>query len=235
MTLYNERKEDTYMKTKDPYVPSIGAIIAAFIIFYPVGYLLLFMRLNNKALNKYVAVNEKNEPIKSYDLGTRTITKRNIFIGIAIIMGMAIFSEVYEAVNYGSYGYGLDIKFLATCIIISIVCLTLAYRCSARLKKYQPYINYLAAYGTDPISDLAKSIRVSHEQAVKDLSDMIGSKVIDASISDDDFIVLDSSPNKEPSSMRYAKKFIRCPFCGAPNALDPSKEQKCEYCDSPIS
>ena len=147
-------------------------------------------------------------------------------------MGMAILSEIYEGITYG---YGLDLSFLGTCVIISIICLTLAYRCSANLKKYQPYINYLKAYGSDPISDLARSLRVSHEQAMKDLSDMISGKIIDASISDDDFIVLDSSPNKEPSSKRYEKKFIRCPFCGAPNALDPSKEQKCEYCDSPIS
>ena len=64
---------------------------------------------------------------------------------------------------------------------------------------------------------------------------MINGKMINASISDDDFIVLNSSPAKEPSSKRYEKKFIRCPFCGAPNALDPSKEQRCEYCDSPLA
>ena len=107
-------------------------------------------------------------------------------------------------------------------------------RRTAKLKKYQPYLNYLAAYGTDPIYDLAYSLGISREQAVKDLSDMIGSKIINASISDDDYIVLASNPAKIPSRSRYAKKFIRCPFCGAPNTIGPEEPRKCAYCDSPL-
>ncbi|MBQ9911557.1 MAG: hypothetical protein IJM49_00845 [Firmicutes bacterium] len=220
------------MNNRESNVPSIGMIIAMFIIFYPLGYVLLFIRLNRKNLNRYTAVNEKNEPIESYDCGTGYVTFRNILIAISIIMGMGIFSETYESFTYH---YTLDVKFIVTCILISVVCLTLAYRMTARLKKYQPYLNYLTAYGTDPIQDLARSLRVSSEQARKDLSDMIGSKIIKAGISDDDFVVLDSNPAKVPSSIRYEKKFIRCPYCGAPNALDPNKEQKCEYCDSVLN
>ncbi len=220
------------MNKKEANVPSIGMIIAMFIIFYPLGYLLLFIRLNRKSINRYMAVNEKNEPIESYDCGEGYLTFRNILIGISIIMGMGIFSELYESFTYH---YKLDVRFLGTCILISLVCLTIAYIMTSRIKKYQPYLNYLAAYGSDPIRDLARSLRVSPEQARKDLSDMIGSKILKASISDDDFVVLDSNPAKVPSSERYEKKFIRCPYCGAPNALDPSMEQKCEYCDSPLS
>ncbi len=215
----------------DKYVPSIGSIIAAFIIFYPLGYILLFIRLNNRSIRSYTAVNEKNEPIKSFNPGTSYVTVRNLCIAVSIVMFMGMFSEVYESVNYG---YTLDIKFLGTCAAISIAALFFAYRRSAKLKKYQPYLNYLAAYGTDPIYDLAYSLGVSHEQAVADLSDMIGSRIIDASISDDDYIVLASNPAKIPSQSRYKKKFIRCPFCGAPNTIAPSQPRKCEYCDSPL-
>ena len=219
------------MNDREPYVPSIGMIIAMFIIFYPVGYILLFIRLNNKSQKKYTAVNEKNEPIRSFDPGTGYITLRNVYIAVALIMFMAMFSEVFESINWG---YRLDIEFLVTCGIISVLALFLAYRRTAKLKKYQPYLNYLAAYGTDPIYDLAYSLGISREQAVKDLSDMIGSKIINASISDDDYIVLASNPAKIPSRSRYAKKFIRCPFCGAPNTIGPEEPRKCAYCDSPL-
>ncbi len=219
------------MNDKERSVPSIGTIIAAFIIFYPVGFILLFIRLNNKSLAKYMAVNEKNEPIKSFDAAAGYMTVRNLLIGTAIVMFLGMFSEVYESINYG---YSLDLRFLATCAVISITVLFFAYRMTAKLKKYQPYINYLAAYGTDPIYDLAYSLGISMEQAKSDLSDMIRSRIINASISDDDFIVLASNPAKIPSHSRYEKKFLRCPYCGAPNTIGPGQPRKCEYCDSPL-
>ena len=215
---------------KTPFVPSVGLIVFSFIFCYPLGFVFLFTRLANKASTSSTAVNEHNEPIRSFNLNMGYKTVRNICFAIGCLFGIGALSELIDAIQYG-YFYFEDIIIP---MVLSIACLTFAYRRTAQLKKYQPYLNYLAAYGTDPIYDLAYSLGVSHEQAVKDLSDMIGRGIIKASISNDDYIVLDSNPAKIPSGSRYAKKFIRCPFCGAPNSLDPGEARKCAYCDSPL-
>ena len=222
-----------YNRKKDPFVPSIGLIIFSFIFCYPLGYLFLFLRLRNKFTKSYTAVNPKNEPIKSFNINMGYKTVRNILIGIGIFFGIGAVSELVDMIYY----YGFNYNYLEDILIpmaISVVCLYFAYRRTAKMTKYQPYLNYLAAYGTDPIYDLAYSLGVSHEQSVKDLSAMIECKMINASISADDYIVLDSNPAKIPSESRYKKKYIRCPFCGAPNALNPGESRRCEYCDSPL-
>ena len=157
---------------------------------------------------------------------------RNVLIGMGVLFAFGTVSELADIFYYG-FNYS-DLEDVLIPMAISVICLYFAYRRTAKMKKYQPYLNYLAAYGTDPINDLAYSLGVSHEQAVRDLSAMIECKMIHASISADDYIVLDSNPAKIPSESRYAKKFIRCPFCGAPNAINPGAARKCEYCDSPL-
>ena len=217
---------------KEPFIPTVGLIIFSFIFCYPLGFVFLFIRLKNKALKSYTAVNENNEPIKSFSLNVGYTTLRNIMVGIGIFFGIAFFSELSDAIRYGFYYTSFEDIFIP--LVLSVLPLSFAYRRTAQLKKYQPYLNYLAAYGTDPIYDLAYSLGVSHEQAIKDLTDMIGKGIIKATISADDYIVLASNPAKIPSESRYAKKFIRCPFCGAPNAINPGQARKCEYCDSPL-
>ncbi len=217
---------------REPFVPSVGLIIFSFIFCYPLGYVFLFLRLKNKFDKSYTAVNAKNEPIKSFNINMGYKTIRNILVGAGILFGIGAASELFDSIYYGFNYYDLEDVLIP--MGISIVCLYFAYRRTAKMKKYQPYLNYLAAYGTDPIYDLAYSLGVSHEQAVRDLSAMIECKMINASISADDYIVLDSNPAKIPSESRYAKKFIRCPFCGAPNAITPGSARKCEYCDSPL-
>lgn len=218
------------MNNNKPFVPSVGLIIFSFIFFYPLGFVFLFLRLSNKISKSYTAVNENNEPIKAFNLSIGYKTVRNIFLGIGAVFALSAINELFDAFYYSYFSF----EDIVIPLVISIVFLSLAYKRTAKLKKYQPYLNYLAAYGTDPIIDLAYSLGISHEQAVKDLSDMIGSGMIKAKISEDDYIVLDSNPAKIPSGSRYAKKFIRCPFCGAPNALKPGQARKCEYCDSPL-
>jgi hypothetical protein len=215
---------------KEPFVPSVGLIVFSFIFCYPLGFVFLFMRLKNKAMKSYTAVNANNEPIRAFNPNVGYKTLRSILLCVGIMFALGTLSEILNAIQYGYFYY----EDIAIPMVISIACLTFAYRRTAQLRKYQPYLNYLAAYGTDPISDLAYSLGVSHEQAVRDLSDMIGKGILKASISADDYIVLDSNPAKIPSDSRYAKKFIRCPFCGAPNALNPGQARKCEYCDSPL-
>ena len=217
------------MYNKKPFVPSVGLIVFSFIFCYPLGFVFLFIRLKNKAGKSYTAVNAKNEPIKSFNVNANYKAIRNVLIGIGIFFGIGFISELSDLF----YGY-FDLEDLVIPLVISVGCLSLAYRYTTKLKKYQPYLNYLAAYGSDPISDLAYSLGVSHEQAVRDLTDMIGSGIIKAKITHDDYIVLDSNPAKIPSESRYEKKFIRCPFCGAPNALTPGQSRRCEYCDSPL-
>ena len=224
------RKGATSMNNKQPFIPSIGLIVFAFIFCYPLGYVFLFIRLKNKMAKSYTAVNANNEPIRSFKLNVGYQAFRDIMLGLGAFFGLGAIVEITETIQYGY----LDLEDILIPMIVSIVCLTLAYRRTANLKKYQPYLNYLAAYGTDPIYDLAYSLGVSHQQAVSDLTDMIGKGIIKAKISDDDYIVLDSNPAKIPSESRYAKKYIRCPFCGAPNAITPGESRKCDYCDSPL-
>jgi len=215
---------------RKPFVPSVGLIIFGFIFCYPLGWLFLFLRLHNSIWKSYEPVNYKNEPIQSFKMNIGYRTVRTIQIVFGVIFAMYAIDGIFDWLNYGYF----DPDSIVIGLILSVLCLYFGYRRTAKLKKYQPYLNYLAAYGTDPIYDLAYSLGISHEKAVQDLSDMIGCGMIKASISDDDFIVLDSNPAKIPSKSRYEKKFIRCPFCGAPNAIEPGQARKCEYCDSPL-
>lgn len=217
------------------FVPPVWLIIFSFIFCYPLGWLFLFLRLINKKQDRsYNAVNQKNEPIRSFNVNANYRATRNILLIVGGFFAMGAISELIDMLVYSPETWYYYIEDIAIPLVISVVLIYIAYRRTLMLKKYQPYLNYLAAYGTDPIYDLAYSLNISHEQAVRDLSEMIAKGVIKAKISDDDYIVLDSNPAKIPSTSRYAKKFIRCPFCGAPNAIEPGHARKCEYCDSPL-
>ena len=218
-------------KKELPFYLKTGWIIFMFCINYALGFVFLFLRMKAKKENKYVAVNAQNEELKFFKPGSAYSFKRKALMGLGIFFALASFGCFIEMIEY----WGLyELKNFIIYAAISTLFFYLSYRKTQKLNKYQPYLNYLAAYGTDPIYDLAYSIGVSKEQAIKDLSDMIATGMIKASISPDGYIVLDSDPEKIPSSSRYETKFIRCPYCGAPNAIKPGDPRKCAYCDSPL-
>lgn len=210
---------------------SVGWIIFWFIVFYPLGYVFLFLRLKDKFGNKYTAVNKDNEEIKVFKPGTGYEIGKKFMIFGGAVFALAALGMFSNAVRYG---FADDIVRTVAYAGISALLLYSAYKRAENQKRYQPYLNYLTAYGTDPIFDLAYSLGVTREQAIKDLSEMIQKKIIRASISEDGYIVLDANPEKIPSSSRYETKFVRCNSCGAPNAIKPGAPRKCEYCDSPL-
>lgn len=194
-------------------------IIIALVIFWPIGCVLLYSRIVLK-----------NGKLKANGI---------LLIVVAIccyIMAIAGFSITIEDVNTDLItNVVLTIVFLVAGVVSTVFSVKL-------LKKYKSYKKYVDKIGPRikiSIDELAQQTGDSIEQTIKNVSDVIKYKMIDAYINEYDEVIIKTNNMYENSCTRVEEKReiinVQCKNCGANNKYIKGKENRCEFCDSVLT
>ncbi len=233
-------------------IPSVGKIIFWFIVFYPLGFFFLFKRIKEKNLQQMeyrmynpggIRSNARDEwgnIVGEFNAQTRPQQADNALLGrryktitLAEIAGGILFSMS----GIGNLIAGSDISSALISIGISLILIWLGYKRNIKITKYQLYLNYLTSFESTYVSDIAKYVHKDEITVRSDLADMIGCKMIDAKLSEDDRVILAGmreSSGGAAGTTRSGKRTITCPHCGAPTTIYPGRKNNCEYCDLSI-
>lgn len=194
------------------------AIVIAFIAFWPIGFVLLYLRF--------------------FIEGGRLKVKANIFWGLAICSYVIIGSGLIAGSEQTGAELRSTIVMLLIFVIIAIACTIPAVKNSKKYKYYKKYVDYIRAKKNVTIEDLAEEMKESPDTVTKNITKIIGYKMIDGYINDENEIILTQDNNTNLyNNIQEERQIltIKCKNCGATNKFVTGKENRCEYCDSILS
>lgn len=201
------------MKNKDPWYISFVTIIIAFLCFWPIGCILLYLRWQKKS-GTYTAI-------------TRTLIACTI---VLILFGIVGISEYYSKNDSSDLILAIFIF-----IIPGLICGYFALKRTKKLKIYNKYSSYINIRKKVSIDEMCNNLNMPYDTTINILTEMINKKVIDAYIADDKIIlngVYDTNENltTNPTTKKEETKIVKCPECGAKNTVTVGKTKECEYC-----
>ena len=191
-----------------------GWIILAFILFWPVGAVLLFMRLNT----------DKAATIKSGN---------TIAIISYILMGLGVFYLLMALYGRG----GGSILFAIACGIGGFWINRVAKKTKATGEKYKQYISLVVNESQTSIDTIAALVGVPYEVAVQDLQSMINAGFFTGAYIDLSARVIALAQTQvvyqQQSAVIVQERVVVCSSCGAHNRVI-RQVGECEYCGSPL-
>jgi len=205
------------METMKKYLTSWVAIVLAFIIFWPIGFILLYFRF--------------------FVNGGILRANANLFWGLAILFYLIVCVGLIAITNET----GEELKTSITMIIFFLaggIGFTIpALKITRKYKYYKNYVDYIVARRKVSIEELAQKLGETIETVTQNVSKIIQYKMIEGYINEENEIVLFSSGNIETpiiNTMPEKKQIliVKCKNCGASNKFIVGKDNRCEYCDS---
>lgn len=100
-----------------------------------------------------------------------------------------------------------------------------------KYKHYKEYMNYITARGKIKVEELAKIMVEKPEDVIRNISEMINTKMINGYISENNEIILNSYVEQKQKTIQNMQR-VKCESCGATNNYIVGRENKCEYCGS---
>lgn len=191
-------------------------VILTLIFVWPIGLVLLFLKLTNNDGN--------NTKLKS------SANKFWILAIVCYFLILAFFSILSD-----STGSELitDLILLILAIVGAVIFTRKAIKLSKEYKYLKKYIEYIVAKRNISIEELAKSLGEPVEVVTKNVLKIINLKMIDGYINEFNEIVLNSyAQTNNMNNPREKVSTVKCKNCGATNKFIVGRENRCEYCDS---
>ena len=141
---------------EQPWYTSIVAVIIAMICFWPVGCVLLYLRIiNNKG---------------KYRGNTYMLITLAVILILFGIVGLSVFFDGGDSSDF----------FLATLMFIipGAVCAFFSYKRMKQLKIYKKYSDYISVRKKVEIEGICSKLNVDYDTAVSTLTDMISKDMI---------------------------------------------------------
>lgn len=197
---------------------SMVAIILAFWLFFPLGFVLVYLRLKNKN-GKYYA-----------------ITKELLWTGI-VWGGFGIFYlgiSLTESTFFSEYlPAGLFVF-----VIPGAICFYFGNKRNKKMKIYDKYMSYISSRKKIKIDGLCNSVGVSYDVTLKMLEEMISKGFIEGYLEDDELIMKKNEGSTqqiiEETPKTKQTKIVKCKECGAKNTVIIGETKECEYCGSKL-
>ena len=199
---------------KEPWYTSITAIVILLICFWPIGLVLLYLRL----------IRTKGK----YNTTSNLLLTGAIFLIFIGIVGLSAFFDTYD----------ISDLLLATLMFLAPggFCGYLWYKRRKKYAEYKIYLEYINARKRVKLDSLCNRLNVDYDTAVKNLTEMINKGLINGYLTDDDLIVndimVDEVDNLEVNIKSLSKetKVIKCKECGAKNTVVVGEHKECDYC-----
>lgn len=195
---------------KEPWYLSMPVILISF-IFYPVGIVLLIMRLSRK------------------NLRYETIEKTQLIGGIGLFLFGILGSIIY--ISEGTFQY-----LWITLLLFMLPGGLLAYfgfKRKKKLKEYSLYLDYINARKKITLDSLCSKLNVTYDNAVNVLTEMLKVGIIEGYLTDDELILSSNTKNNnniQEEIKSKETKIVKCKECGAKNTLFVGEQKECEYC-----
>jgi len=190
-------------------------VVIAFILFWPVGVVLLLVKLSG----------DRSAAMRS---GRNMVTLSYVLIGIGIICLIAMI------------GGGLDMVIaLFTPMLLfgggGIALYIIGRRTAATSERYKKYINVIINQGETSIDNIAAAVGVPYATAVEDLQKMINRGYLTGMFINIGLRSVVMARVAEPRAdglIIGQERLLVCGSCGANNKTVVGKISECEYCGS---
>lgn len=192
------------------------AIVISFWLFFPLGFVLLYLRLKEKH-GKYYA-----------------ITKELFWTGLIwggfgiLYLGLSITEKTFvsEYLLAGVFVF----------VIPGAICFYFGNKRNKKMKIYDKYMLYISSRRKVKLDGLCNNVGVDYETGLKMVEEMIAKGFINGYLDDDELIIkkgesLINDIIEEPVQNKETK-VVKCKECGAKNTIIVGQSKECEYCGS---
>ena len=204
------------MKSTGKRQMSWGLIIFCFIIFWPLGLILLFKRVSD----------DKSATMKNGQTVAR-ISYILVAVGaLYLLMAISNASPYYYAAAAALVGGSIWVKYVSKKMI-------------ATGERYKKYIEIIVNQNQTLIDSIASAVGVPYNDAVIDLQKMIDAGYFAGAYIDAvERVIVLTQPAHQPVSVSYEtqpqERVVTCGSCGANNKITVGQVGECEYCGSHI-
>ena len=201
------------METMKKWSTSIIVIILLFWLFFPLGFVLTYIRLKDK-YGKYYAITKI-----LFWTGFIWFCFGLFYLGISITENN-FFSEYLPA---GIFLF----------IIPGIICFFFGFKRNQKMKIYDKYMTYILSRKKVKIDGLCNNIGVDYYTGLKMIEEMISKGLIAGYIEDDELILKKNSQFFQEIDYTLKPKetkIVKCKECGAKNTVIIGQTKECDYC-----
>ncbi|MEG6614503.1 hypothetical protein CDQ84_16460 [Clostridium thermosuccinogenes] len=209
---------------------SWGLIVFMFIIFFPVGIYMMVKKVTTEKHN-YI---KNGKALKAF--GWSFFVMGTIFV-MSVLDGSSTYEGSGEVVSFSD-----AFPIIAFFYIFSGVCILKGRKYvkrGLRFERYEAIVNSGKIYSLEGI---ASAFPTDYKTACKDLQEMIAAGFFPFSYIDLDkkMLITPETPSARKDSGKQdasepglgKAKVVKCPNCGATNAVYSEAVAKCKYCDS---
>ena len=205
-------------KKKEKKTRSWGWVIFWFILFWPVGLILLFRKINS----------DRATILKD---GKKVTIMSVVLMGLGVLIFMAILGGSTDTYTFlwafALIGGGIWVFFVARKMKIDG-------------ERYKKYITLVVNQNQTSIDNIAPNVGVSYEVAANDLQKMIdlgyfiGGYI---NVAQREIVLSKTAPQQSSqtdTATQVQEKVTTCRSCGANNRVIVGRIVECEYCGSPL-
>jgi len=187
-------------------------VILAFIIFWPIGFLLLFIKLSS----------DRSAVVRTKPTGK--ILSAVVWVLLAMA-GISLLGAVVREIGI----MGVVVLFIIGGILLNRT----AKRTKNKGERYKKYIDLVVNQSQTFIDNIAIRSGVSFEETAHDLQDMINAGYFhDATIDPVKRTIVLPKPAEPPKPAKT--KVIACDSCGAKVRVTIDTEADCDYCGTAL-
>lgn len=203
-----------------PWYLSTVVIVLAFIFFWPVGILLVFLRAQGSSMDKQ-AVFKGASNQKLYVIGGALL----VLIGLSNLF-----------TRYSNKGWAVFM------IIGGGILIYYSTRIAKKAARNRDYINMIVNQDIDDVTIIANACGVTVQQAEKEISQLISIGVLKNTTLDTASHIVTMTRPQIQQARDYSNYdsgsgdvvAVVCPGCGAKMTLRRGTSTTCDYCDAPI-
>ncbi len=189
------------------------AIIIAFVVFWPVGFLLLYLRFTNN----------------SGKLKTNAI----LLIVVAITCYFMTFVGISVTLEDLSTDFAINLFMIIFFLGGGIASTIFAIKFMRKHKCYNKYVEKIGARVKISVDELSQLVGNTREITIKNVSEAIKYKMLKGYINENDEIIIRPSSDFNINIERKQEIVtVQCKNCGANNKFIVGRENRCEFCDS---
>ncbi len=193
---------------------SMVAIVLSFWLFFPLGFFLVYIRLESKH-GKYYAI-------------TKLLFWFGLIWGLfGLLYLMSSISEKDFISEYLSAGIFMF-------VIPGGLCFWFGNKRNTRMKVYDKYMMYISSRKKVKIDGLCNGVGVDYDTAIKMVEEMISKGFINGYLEDDELIIKTTNQVTQEFTddiiQNKETKVVKCKECGAKNTVIVGQASECEYC-----
>lgn len=192
-------------------VESWVTVILALVIFWPVGLILLYLKLRNNSKNKFIF--------------SGTI---KIVIGVCSIF-FALIGTATE-IDEGAGEVGVTIVMVSIFLAIGVAFIYFGIKNVKEGKIYEKIGNLINFQEVESVEEIARKLKITEEKVVEYISKAVSLGFCNNEIEyKNNKIVYKKKIEAEVEKKKH-ERIVKCECCGGINHINDTEVKACEYC-----